>query len=72
MFIMYTMDGCVFCQKAIEYIQNHLKEKVELRNVKIKEHFETIQRVLPNETTVPQIFYNNKHVGGYNDLVRDF
>jgi len=54
---IYTKDNCKFCIFAKTYLENK------------KIVYEEIKNELPlNTKTYPQIFHNNVHVGGYDDL----
>lgn len=66
---IYGREGCPYCEKAVEYASvNDLlytyyditKEPV-LREAMLKRN--------PSAKTVPQIFIDNKSVGGYDDMI---
>ena len=67
--VMYSIEYCPFCSaakallsnKGIEYTNHDLSDLSdrELRS-KVKE--------LSGRTTVPQIFIDDRHIGGYTDL----
>jgi glutaredoxin 3 len=64
---MYTTTICPYCvrakmlfkKKGVEYEERHIEGNREL----MKEMLERSRR-----RTVPQIFIDNYHVGGYDDL----
>ncbi|QZA70506.1 GrxA family glutaredoxin [Erwinia phage AH04] len=68
--VIYGKDQCVFCKRA--------KQLVEERDVD-NEYIDIIETGLGKEglekivggpvTSVPQIFVDDVHVGGYTDLV---
>ena len=67
--LAYTVDYCPYCKKA----KALLKEKgVDFEDVDITENEdamrEKIGEITGGRTTVPQIFINGVHVGGYTDL----
>lgn len=73
--VIYTKTTCPWCVKA--------KDLLKLKNVEIEEHVlgennvtkDTIQNKVPagyKVSTVPQIFLNGKHIGGYTDLAKHF
>lgn len=72
-YIVYSRDGCEWCDKAKELlIQNnfpHTEYKLGVHYTK-----ETLREKLGltdyDRLTVPQIFYNGKHIGGHDHLVR--
>lgn len=65
---IYTTAYCPYCLRAkrlldkknVEYIEYKVDENRDLRN-------EMIQRA--NRTSVPQIFIDNFHVGGFDDML---
>lgn len=67
--LAYTVDYCPYCKKA----KALLKEKgVDFEDVDITANEdamrEKIGEITGGKTTVPQIFINGIHVGGYTDL----
>ena len=71
--IIFSITGCPFCMRAkdkmqklgIDYIDINLDNYPERRA-------EAKQR--SGRNTVPQIFFNNRHIGGFDDfdkLVRE-
>jgi len=66
-FTVYTQDGCIFCTRAIELLQSK-NQAVNVININENlAHREMFRR--RGFKTVPQIYHNGKHVGGYDDLV---
>ena len=65
--IMYCSDSCPFCQKAYQLLTNKgvLFKKIHVDG---KQHIwnEMIEKTGKN--TVPQIFINGTHIGGFNEL----
>ena len=65
---IYSKSNCVFCDKAKNYfIQNNISYKEY--NVEIPEVFDVLMTRNPNARTMPQIFINEKLIGGYTDLI---
>lgn len=66
---VYSKDGCPFCTKAKELLKSRglafTEHKVggEITKELIQERAGTPVR------TVPQIFIDDKHIGGYTELV---
>ena len=57
---VYGQEGCVFCVKAVELLRNN-GDTIVYKD--IREH--------PNRgdfRTVPQIYRNSQHIGGYSEL----
>ena len=66
-FTVYTQDGCIFCTRAIELLQSK-DQAVNVINVNADPETKHMFH-RRGFKTVPQIYHNGKHVGGYDDLV---
>ena len=69
---MYTKNECPWCEKA----SNLIKETIGKGRVTTVynlntciEHKEKLLERYSEAKTVPQIFIDGKHIGGYEDLV---
>lgn len=67
--LIYTSLDCIFCVKA--------KQKLTELNLPFEEvildSFPTVREEVKRRTgrkTVPQIFFNEIHIGGYEDLMK--
>lgn len=65
--IVWSKDNCTFCDQA--------KALLEQRNIAYQEKKigygytrEDLLEAVPTARTVPQIFVNNNHVGGFTEL----
>lgn len=65
--IVWSKDNCTFCDQA--------KALLEQRNIAYEERKigygytrEDLLEAVPTARTVPQIFVNNNHVGGFPEL----
>jgi len=65
--IVWSKDNCTFCDQA--------KALLEQRNIAYEERKigygftrEDLLEAVPSARTVPQIFVNNNHVGGFTEL----
>jgi len=65
--IVWSKDNCAFCDQA--------KALLEQRNIAYEERKighgytrEDLLEAVPTARTVPQIFVNNNHVGGFTEL----
>lgn len=69
-FQLYTKDNCPWCDRAKQLMKEKGFTYTELiYNTDYTR--EDLQKKLPNinRLTVPQIFINNEHIGGYENLV---
>jgi len=65
--VLYTKDYCRFCAQAKELLNSKGAEFIEIdvtRDVDLQA--EMIERA--GRRTVPQIFIDGRHVGGFDDL----
>lgn len=69
--IVWSKQMCPYCDMA----KNMLKTKgIEFEERKIGEEWSKEQLVesVPGARSVPQIFIDDKHIGGYDDLKKYF
>jgi len=67
--IIYTSDNCSFCnsakaifkEKKLKFEEINISKDDKLKNEMIKKS--------NGMMTVPQIFINSKHIGGYEELI---
>ena len=65
---IYSTSNCSFCDKAKYYFdQNDIT--YQEHNVEIPETFKILLERNPNARTMPQIFIDDKLIGGYTDLM---
>ena len=65
---IYSKSNCSFCDKAKYYFdQNDIT--YQEHNVEIPETFQILMERNPNARTMPQIFIDDKLIGGYTDLM---
>ena len=67
--IVWSKDNCAFCDRA--------KALLESRNIEYEERKigngwtrEDLHNAVPSARTVPQIFLDSEHVGGFDELKR--
>ena len=65
--VVWSKNACPFCDQA----KNLLKSKgieFEERNVSKDWTKEQLLEAVPNARTLPQIFLDNEHIGGFTEL----
>jgi glutaredoxin 3 len=65
--VVWSKNGCAFCDMA----KNLLKTKgieFEERNIQTDWTREQLLESVPGARTLPQIFLDDEHVGGFNEL----
>ena len=65
---IYSKSNCSFCDKAKYYFDQNSITYQE-HNVEIPETFKILLERNPNARTMPQIFIDDKLIGGYTDLM---
>ena len=68
---MYTRATCGYCKAAKSFLNNH---KIEFKEYPV-EQGHNLEKMLSRSSgskTVPQIFWNNNHLGGYDDMIEAF
>lgn len=69
--VVWSKTTCPFCVKAKDLLKEHNVEYEE-RNILTDWSKDDLLAAVPNARTVPQIFIDEKLIGGYNDLVDYF
>lgn len=68
--IIYTKRGCSYCNEAKEFLN---KKKISYREIMIDRGrvlYDDMVRRSAGRTTIPQVFINGRHIGGYDELVQ--
>lgn len=66
---IYTTAICPYCVSAKQFFQNKGLAFQEIRVDQNPEKFSEMLTRSNNLRTVPQIFINDQHIGGYDDLI---
>ena len=69
--IVWTNLGCHFCEMAKDLLKQKGIEYEE-RNLAKDWKIQQLLEVVPGARSVPQIFVDDKYIGGYNELVEFF
>ena len=74
MLTIYGREDCPFCQKAKEFADVYFEDFEYVTTPKGSEVFKDLKEQVfqtygKEVITVPQIFYKDIHIGGYEDLV---
>ena len=64
---MYTQDLCGYCLLASKEFESRGWTYIT-HNIKHEENLNNLKELVPNVRTVPQIWIDDEHVGGYDDL----
>ena len=66
--LIYTSNNCTFCNSAKELLNN---KKLKFEEINISENVGLKEEMVKKTNglmTVPQIFINSKHIGGFEEL----
>ena len=66
--VIWTKTTCFYCIEAKKLLEK-LSIDYEERNIDTDWQKKDLLKVVPHARTVPQIFIDNKLIGGYTDLV---
>jgi glutaredoxin 3 len=64
---VYSTDYCPFCSRAKSLLRQKSVDFVEV-NVEDRPDLRSWLRSASGQTTVPQVFVNNRALGGYSDI----
>tara|TARA_Y100001949_G_C15828054_1_gene260799 strand:- start:57 stop:311 length:255 start_codon:yes stop_codon:yes gene_type:complete len=67
--IIYSTAMCPFCDRAKMLLQKRNIEYTELKVDQDVKLFEEMLALSSGRRSVPQIFIDDRHIGGYDDLV---
>jgi glutaredoxin 3 len=68
MYTIYTKTTCSFCVAAKELL-NAKNATYQEKNIEIPENKAELLALCPQAKTVPQIYLDDRHIGGYASLV---
>jgi glutaredoxin len=67
--VIWSKNGCTYCEKAKALLKSK-DISFEERNINNGWTKEQLLEAVPNARTVPQIFFDNELVGGFEDLAK--
>lgn len=65
---IYGTEICSFCLRA-KRLADQYQMKYVWKDVHEKEVSEELRKRIGDYSTIPQIFWNDRHVGGYSEFV---
>ena len=66
--IIYTQNSCVYCESAKDEFKKRGWDYTS-HDIKHEDNKKALLELLPNAKTVPQIWIDDKHIGGYYDFI---
>lgn len=70
MITIYGNQTCKWCKQAVELVKEKNLEYV-YKDVDIDENYSELKNKLSFVKTIPQIWWDEKHVGGYEALAEE-
>jgi glutaredoxin 1 len=68
MIIIYGKPNCSYCEKAVKLCEDH-KLKYKYKSVSDPDVGFELMELKNDVKTFPQIWWYEKYIGGYNDLI---
>ena len=65
---IYTEDSCTLCNSANSEFDTR-GWKYRSHNIKHTDNYNNLKELLPDVRTVPQIWIDEKYIGGYDELL---
>lgn len=66
--VMYSTAVCPYCIRAEQLLQRKGVTVIEKIRLDLQPELRVSMVALTGRRTVPQIFINDQHIGGYDDL----
>lgn len=66
--LIYTKDNCIWCERSKILLDS---KKISYNEIDLSDDSERIkfyEKIGDNVKTVPQVFINDKRIGGFQDL----
>jgi glutaredoxin 1 len=70
MITIYGHSRCGWCTKAKKLAESYNLE-YNYKDTDIQENLNDLKKDLPNVKTVPQIWWDNRYIGGYEDFAAE-
>lgn len=67
---IYGKSQCPWCDRAKTLAKMYSLE-YEYKNVELKKFYDEMKQAVPEAKTVPQIFWNGRYLGGYNEFSKE-
>lgn len=67
MITIYGAEWCMFCKKAKNLLEDYQLD-FEWKDVDTPEVYDELKGKLPQIKQIPQIYWGERHVGGFNEL----
>ena len=65
---IYTKNSCIFCDRAKAFFKSKKLSFIEYNIFTNPSYLDEVLKRSNGQRTMPQIFINNIHIGGFHDL----
>ncbi len=66
--VMYSTEACPYCVRAEHLLQRKGVQDIEKIRIDLQPELKDVMIQKTGRRTVPQIYINGEHVGGYDDM----
>ncbi len=70
MITIYGNNRCGWCKKAKKLAETYGLQH-QWKDTDVEENLNTMKTLFPNARTVPQIWWDDRHIGGYEDFAAE-
>jgi glutaredoxin len=70
MIVIYGAEWCGYCKKAKALAEQYQLD-FEYKDVDTGDTKQQLKALLPSAKTIPQIWWHERHIGGYDDFARE-
>jgi glutaredoxin len=67
---IYGKTNCPWCDRAKSLVSRY-GFQYEYFDIGRKQYYDELKESVPDLKTVPQIFWNERYIGGYNELANE-
>lgn len=67
---IYSKPSCAWCVKAKEMADQYKLDYVE-KNIDTAQNLNELLLKVPDVKTIPQIFWNDRYIGGYTEFANE-
>lgn len=67
---IYSKPSCAWCVKAKEMADQYKLDYVE-KNIDTAQNLNELLLRVPDVKTIPQIFWNDRYIGGYTEFANE-
>lgn len=66
--VMYCTEVCPYCVRAVQLLERKGIKEIEKIRIDLQPEMRDIMVQKTGRRTVPQIYINDEHVGGFDDM----